>query len=98
MYTQPQLIDRYSRNQSPIKLIRRSDFSFDTANVPGLKDWLIECGYRALRRRAITEWARLTRGESLIVLYQLGAVVLQGRDIAGARRLLAPLTMEEPKR
>ena len=71
-----------------IILRRRSPSSFDCGNVPALDDWLQTRGYRPLPPKNSTEYARLQRGASLIVLYNSGSIVLQGSDVAGALALL----------
>lgn len=74
-----------------IILRRRSPSSFDCVNVPALDDWLQSHGYRPLPPKNSTEYGRLRRGASLIVLYNSGSIVLQGSDVAGALSLMRHL-------
>lgn len=72
-------------------LRRRSPVSFDCCDVPGLSDWLEARGYQQLPPRTGSEFARLQRGPSIVVLYQSGACVCQGADTQSATQLLGTL-------
>ncbi len=78
-----------------IILWRRSPSSFDCGNVPALNDWLQTRGYHPLPPKSSTEYGRLQRGASLIVLYNSGSVVLQGRDVQQPTHVLS-LFIAEP--
>ncbi len=78
-----------------LTLRRRSPVSFFCADIPGLDAWLQWHDYRPVPIRTSTEWARLKRGGSLIVLYHSGSVLLQGADVDSALELLAPLVLEQ---
>ena len=77
-----------------IILRRRSPSSFDCGNVPALDDWLQTRGYRPLSLKSSTEYGRLHLGASLIVLYNSGSVLLQGRDVEQATDLLSLFIVE----
>jgi hypothetical protein len=87
-------METFAQSTDRPQLTRRSPSSFDTANMPGLEQYLLDNGYRPLPPRISTEYGRLRRGDSLIVLYHSGAVVLQGADIQSPLRLLDRLARE----
>jgi hypothetical protein len=80
-----------------IVLHRRTPSSYGCNNVAALAAYLRQQGYGAVPTRTTTEYARMQRDTSLIVVFHSGTVLLQGRDTSSAHRLLAPFVREEPK-
>ena len=72
--------------------------SFQVDDVTRLKVWLDnEHGFRSIRTRASTEYARMERyGGSTIILYRTGSVLVQGREIPETVRLLTTLMQSQP--
>ena len=74
-----------------LALVRRTPHSYTVSDVFGLADWIQAHGYQRLTHRSITEHGRYQRGQSLIICYHSGAVVLQGLDVTSAQQLLGQL-------
>lgn len=72
--------------------------SFQVDDVAQLKAWLDQQhGFRSIRTRASTEYARMERyGGSLIILYRTGSVLVQGREMPETVRLLTTLMQAQP--
>lgn len=62
--------------------------SYKSTHPDQVLGMLIEQGYRFQEPRSPSEHARAIKGNSLIVLYQNGTVLLQGADTESARPLL----------
>lgn len=74
-------------------LIKRTNSSYRCAVPQSFAAWLIEQGYRAEDARSEHEYMRARRGQSLIVIYYSGSVLLQGGDTDSARELLHSLVL-----
>ena len=83
-------MDAYRSPTGP-SIRRRSPVSFDCCDVPGLSDWLEARGYRQIAPRTASEFGRLQRDGSILVLYHSGAIVAQGADTLTATQLLGTL-------
>ncbi len=57
-------------------------------------EFLIANGYRFAQPRSPYEHARVTKGNSLIVVYNNGTVLLQGADTTSPRELIATFEPE----
>jgi hypothetical protein len=62
--------------------------SYRCTNTEDAVDYLIQNGYRFAQPRSQYEHARCIKGNSLIVLYNNGTVLLQGADTESPRALL----------
>lgn len=72
-------------------LIRKTNSSYRCAVPASFTNWLIDQGYRAEDARSEHEYMRLRLGQSLIVVYHSGSVLLQGGDTETPRALFASL-------
>src|SRR4051794_24048742 len=70
-----------------LNLRPRSSVSYSTVDPAGIALWLRERGYRVVPSRNINELIRVRRGQSLIVVYHSGSVLLQGIDLDAAHHL-----------
>ena len=82
-----------ARTPQRITLRRRSPHSFDANDVEGLTLWLQSHCFLALKTRTSLEWARLQRGRQLVVIFNSGNVVCQGREPEPAMMLLERLVV-----
>lgn len=77
-----------------LTLRRRSDCSFDCADIPGLARWLEARGLRLLPSRSLAEYGRITGRSAVVVLYNSGSVLCQGANPAAAVALLRQLEVQ----
>lgn len=75
-------------------LIKKSPSSYRCAVPQSFAVWLVEQGYRTEDARSEHEYMRLRKGNSLIVVYYSGSVILQGGDLETPRELLNSLVLE----
>lgn len=74
-----------------LTLTRQSNSSYRVAVPAELTTWLVGQNYRVEDARSPYEYMRLRRGQSLIVVYHSGSVVLQGGDVESPRELFRSL-------
>lgn len=75
-------------------LYRRSSISYTARIYPAIPRWLKRHGYEQIPTCSHHEYARLRHGDSIIIVYRSGAVVVQGNKRAAALALLDQLVIE----
>lgn len=75
-------------------LVKKSPSSYRCAVPQSFSAWLVEQDYRTEEPRSEHEYIRARKGNSLIVVYHSGSVILQGGDLETPRELLKSLVLE----